>query len=359
MTKQQLLDRVFDPKLRLFLSADLVGSTAFKSALRSQPAAGGPIRLEDKAPFWLKPISRFFIDIEKWFMHEWLLASDKNEIKFDPGPAPETWKTLGDEILFVKDLTDPYQGWLAVAAMMRALKKFRERGRNSGIDLVAQGAAWLAGFPISNSEIAFSAMPQQNEGEIDPHISSLLLNYRRLLRYYEAKEADPLAANPILRDFVGPSIDCGFRLANKSTPERFMLSAELTWLLGKTESHHKSPFSKFPLRYGGLKSMRGVIAGRPYPVYWLETMMGDDFATAEDELLNPHGARNWDLVTKHAGYFIDREKSLHHPHVAGNSAGFNQMPEHLKLAVRQLRDTFIRENDLFESGQRDLATRKP
>src|SRR5690348_15681874 len=103
------LPTFLQPKLRLFLSVDLVGSTA------SKQRPNFPIREPGKlwadggmAPPWLSPIANFFGAFQEAFVREWRIF--KNDVaprlEIDARIDPSFWKANGDELIFVKELHD-------------------------------------------------------------------------------------------------------------------------------------------------------------------------------------------------------------------------------------------------------------
>lgn len=91
--------------LRLFLSVDLVGSTAFKQSHQTA------FKAEDKSPLnisepWFGPIAQFYREIERLFAREWQTYVDvlSKRVGWPTGPAPQLWKSAGDELLYVKEL---------------------------------------------------------------------------------------------------------------------------------------------------------------------------------------------------------------------------------------------------------------
>ena len=60
----------------------------------------------------------------------------------------------------------------------------------------------------------------------------------------------------ITRDFVGPSIDTGFRLSDWARPRRLILSADLAFLLTSSYATSDEPL---PLHFSGAQKLRGVV----------------------------------------------------------------------------------------------------
>lgn len=154
--------------LRLFLSADLAGSTAFKQA--SKP--------EEWQQFF-----RGFYEQLPTYVADYIRSSGAKDLPL--------WKTLGDEIVFSTELSASADVLPCVAAFRSAVAAYRREIRESpGLDLKCAG--WTAGFPVGNLRV-----PLAGGGE----------------------------------DYIGPGMDIGFRLVKEAPPRRMHLSVELAYLL--------------------------------------------------------------------------------------------------------------------------------
>lgn len=201
----------FRSSLRLFLSADISGSTAFKHT------SSGPQN-------WQKFFQQFFKYVPTHVASK-LVSS---ELNLTP------WKSVGDEIVFTSELTHFRHVKTLVESFRKAVADYRrsttevELGR---LDIKITG--WTAGFPVGN----------------------MLLN--------------PLSEAPTAVDFIGPSMDIGFRLVKYSNPRRMYISVELAWLLSHPEN---SASGKNPLRlyFDGLIPLKGVGKEGLYPGIWMD-----------------------------------------------------------------------------------------
>ncbi|GAV19678.1 hypothetical protein MMIC_P0629 [Mariprofundus micogutta] len=93
----------------------------------------------------------------------------------------------------------------------------------------------------------------------------------------------------MVRDFIGPSIDIGFRVASLSTPRKMMVSVDLALLVAKVRGA-TSPEDNPPmldLRYDGKKILKGVLDNKPYPMFWIDTMPDseEEISNQEAEIL--------------------------------------------------------------------------
>lgn len=268
------------PKLRLFLSADIVGSTAFKQ------------RTDGAASIWFGLVRAFYPLAEQAFAREWGLAKQRYPTSSEQtalfgSDAPELWKTVGDEVLFTKCISHPAQAlmcmnvWLRVLAELRTyLQKPTHKG---GLDV--KSSAWIADFPVRNREFF---LPRHGTDPVTSDFDELDYLNDTWAQEHEAGK------NHRARDFIGQSIDTGFRLAGSATPRQMILSVELAHMLslecqslGKASYYSGPiPLREFTFRYGGRQSMKGVMGGAPYPLVWLDVEPEKDIYRAEDALMN-------------------------------------------------------------------------
>lgn len=258
-------------KLRLFLSADIVGSTAFKQ------------RSDGKSASWFSMVSSFYRQAEaisrtQW---EWFSAKLKDEGREAMlGPHPELWKTVGDEVLFAKEVGDPSQAVLTMHVWMETLQELREMlQKKYDVLLDVKSTAWLADFPIRNREIVLGGDAASGEEDLDWSNDQLIQRY----------QSDPAG---LTRDYIGPSIDTGFRLGAAATPRQLAISIELAHLLSGEEclardKYKIGPWEMPPLlfRYDGGQPLKGVLDGASYPHIWIDTAPDRPINQAEDKLL--------------------------------------------------------------------------
>lgn len=119
----------FTSSLRLFLSVDIVGSTAFKQAARDRSAAkssdGGDI---PPAEPWFSPIAQFYRGMEQTFSREWKLCVERSTtVNWPTGEPPELWKSVGDELIYTKLLADHREALTTLNAWMKSVSSYRKR----------------------------------------------------------------------------------------------------------------------------------------------------------------------------------------------------------------------------------------
>ncbi|WGS85730.1 hypothetical protein [Methylomonas sp. UP202] len=281
----------FEPELRLFLSADIVGSTAFKQLTRR----GASARLDDnslpgKVPVesWVYAISGFFREFSTGFQRKWALI--KKDLPDDWAAVvkaePKFWKGRGDEILYSARLTDPREALALIRAWVETMheqrSKFQTRDDEAILDI--KGSAWIAGFPINNAFVCFENnfgdTPENSDIHDDPVISAFEL-------YRNKCDSN---GHQIVVDYIGPSIDTGFRIATLATPRKFIISVDLAYLVAYAALDIKSTYQggvrKPEIYFDGRVSLKGVTGGCAYPCFWLDAGKGDRLNEHEDKLSN-------------------------------------------------------------------------
>lgn len=153
------------PRLRLFLSADIVGSTALKQT-RARPA--GSSEDSTKGPVWFSTIQGFYFEAAQAFLSEW--ADRKGESAHPAelyGEEPSFWKSVGDEVLFTKVLGDHRQLATTLSCWFKAVERIRNflKSENSSLDVKC--TAWLAGFPYWNREVVIGRYPSVDERRVE------------------------------------------------------------------------------------------------------------------------------------------------------------------------------------------------
>lgn len=242
--EKQDLERLVRPKLKLFLSVDVVGSTAFKQA---QPhfsrqrlsSSGGPSN-------WLMFLSSFYKEFGNRLR---LQLGQRLEVAGISEPAqvdakvgtPHLWKALGDELVFVLELKLESHLPIILDAFRHAINEEIDnvKAGEHPLPISLKGSAWVAGFPVCNAEIPMIADPQDGDKN------------GRVVDY----------------DYAGPSMDIGFRISKFASPHRLVVSAEVAYLLTKPNSggeiiHH--------LHLEDPVELKGVLGGDEYPLFWID-----------------------------------------------------------------------------------------
>jgi class 3 adenylate cyclase len=216
-------------RLVMFLSADVVGSTAFKS---SAVGVGGQA-------LWLEAFETLFRELPLIFIGK--LA----EYFFDEDDVPQggVWKVMGDEVVFAVLPQNLRHAHRVAAAFCDAVASYDARiaGR---WPLRIRGCCWGAEIGQRNRAIEIPEMLGGSENR--PYL-----------------------------DFLGPDIDIGFRLSGHSRPGELILSPNLAEAFAALEDQRG-------LRYHfvGEAPLKGVCGGQPFPLV-LVSLEGIGAPTAE------------------------------------------------------------------------------
>lgn len=222
-------------KYRIFASVDLVGSTAFKSTKSST-----------RDP-WAKLFREFFEDFPVVLQDE---HAKLGAAAYGPNDPMLPWKFAGDEILLQSELTRHEQVAFHLAAFKLALNRYEETLRTKQLPLLLKGTVWGAGFPCRNVEVR-----TRNH-----------------------------AKDPLTLDFLGESIDFGFRIARFASPRRIPISPDIGYFLVRCLPRVKEQTGQICLFVGEPESLKGIRHDRPQPMIWLDRW--DGRTTAEDKILN-------------------------------------------------------------------------
>lgn len=297
------------PTLRIFVSVDIVGSTNFKQLIAAKvPEDSKPLGNEGAhhpGKKWLDPILQFYDQMAARFAHEWLVLADaaKTEFHWPAGTAPSLWKAVGDELIFSKTLGAHQEAYVCVAAMLKTVQSFRStiKAHSSGLDLKC--AAWIAGFPVNNAEVVLSSTVADPARYDDGDFI-----YANLSRLRDTR--DDASA---IRDYIGPSIDTGFRVASLASPRRFVLTVDLALMLSAVSSATPATaksITPFAYYYHGRESLKGVTNGVPYPVFWIDAADSSPLKDIEDRLegLSPVDASS---VKEYCERYIEKQVGTH------------------------------------------------
>lgn len=270
-------------KLRLFTSADLVGSTAYKASKTDSR--------------WAPTFKEFFSEFPS------ALANAYNELpeKFPTPPSRlQSWKFSGDEILSWVQLNSSTHVPSHLWAFKKAVNEFPGMWKFKELPLKLKATAWLAGFPVTNTEIRIAA------GE---HGSAPFL------------------------DFIGPSMDLGFRIAKYTTVRQFVISADLALMLLDASDHLETDRKLFQLHLHGLEPLKGVIDNEPYPIFWID--MRDGAPLLEETLLGVRRDFRADDIKEYLRSFIDGTPKLRRPFIENDQLARYSAPDKELEELRQ------------------------
>lgn len=329
-------------KLKMFVSLDIVGSTAFKNERTPVDHADGD--------HWTRPFLSFYrMSAERMATHwdavvdQMKAVRDGNE-HFAFGCSPSFWKGAGDEVLFSKTIESPLDALATVQTMLLLMTSHREnfqsKTRTARLDI--KGTAWLAGFPLNNSEIVLG-----EDGSLDASTGDDVLdNFRMLAALENSKERHDYHA-----DFIGPSVDLGFRLRDHASARRLMISADLVWLLCRANKKcspdqvQRCQLLQVPrINYGNGASLKGVLDSDPYPLFWIEASPATALDVAEETLLGridiPGRPNHVELLRTYCDTFLDNSHPLRmRPYIANCfDTDISQTTDERKERLRKLQE---------------------
>ncbi len=202
-------------ELILFMSADVVGSTAFKTKAVDEHGRAA----------WLEAFETLFRELPLIFIGK--MAAHF----FDADDLPESgvWKVMGDEVLFVALPTSLDDAQRVTAAFCEAVHDYDQRIHQRW-PLRIRGCCWGAQIGDRNRKIEIPEMFGGTDGR--PYL-----------------------------DFLGPDIDLGFRLSSHSGPGETIVSPNLVESFAGADEQRGLRF-----HYLGEKALKGVCGGQPFPL---------------------------------------------------------------------------------------------
>ena len=224
------------PKHLLFISIDIIDSTELKTESQKR---------KDKKSVWAKKLTNFLPYAPVLLVDNFNKALKQcPKIKNCPSqclienaknsPQIDVWKYIGDEVVLTSELKCLTHAYLLIKALQETLTTLNDekaQAKKSGKTIIVKfkSTAWVAGFPMQNIEILLPG----NQGEI--------------------------------KDYIGPSVDLGFRLSKHATERKIILSSSLVYLLVKGAFDLEK---QFPIYSGGNIPLKGVENGH-HPLFWV------------------------------------------------------------------------------------------
>ena len=197
------------PQLYLFLSVDVIGSTALKYSKDSP--------IDD----WYSVFTDFYISFPDEFRTHLEAEYEYKRLKYSRDNLV-VWKYAGDEILFYAEITQNDE----ISCILSAFKQTLEDWYPSDEKLDVKGCVWIGQFPFVDRKIE----KDKNEKF----------------------------------DFLGPSIDCGFRLGKYSSKDEIAISVEVADQIISTTSLQSSVY------YLKSENLKGVLGDKKYPIFVLK-----------------------------------------------------------------------------------------
>ncbi len=233
-----------DYRVRLFLSVDLTGSTAFKAK---------------KSSFdWLKEFQKFYASFPDLYSTNYeRICSDINGlVNAEKLNTPKVWKTIGDEILFVNRVNSIIQLGAYITAFADTLKEYGSSVQAHNLN--TKGNGWVAAFPSPNCSIGIGGR------DVDDPIAGV---DDLPTEEFEAN----VDAHPRRYEFLGKGIDGGFRISQNSSIDTFTISPALALLLSKARTNPDATKFEAKFRFHEPQSLKGVLNGQRYPIVSIDT----------------------------------------------------------------------------------------
>lgn len=253
------------PQTRLFFSVDLVGSTAYKQTEHR----------------WQPKFLSFYREFPQCLADS-LREQKDNRHDGASIPKPVFWKAVGDELLYVCPVRNVAQVKIAVDAWLDAQAKYEENTLKKEKLQKTKGAVFAATFPGPDCMVA---IPRDPGDQADSDRSVIELNDAAVKKLAASNK---MADDEYLLDFLGPSIDTGFRVIAQSTDRYFTMSLEVAWAYSEstrvTESENKHRVVEFLCE----RQLKGVWGNRPYPIFVIDRMADDRVNIALKNMYNSH-----------------------------------------------------------------------
>lgn len=338
----------YHPKQRLFVSIDAIGSTALKTE-RLKDKDGGDVI------YWASPLLDFLPEVSIIFLNKFIESVKYCPTKQCPHkctnsgsekwPHIKPWKYVGDEVVLSSELRCRHQPHLLVNAALETLKELNKRsktkenrskpkasknGENTHrTPLSFKGTAWTAGFPTANIEVD---LPGENE--------------------------------EVVRDYLGPSIDLGFRLSKMANKNKLVISTSLAYFLNDVNI---ARLKTLKIYTGGGVELKGVKNGW-HAFFWIPTIDAENdlaealtFAPAKDQLdgfFESYFGHDKPFIV-HEGTFEDSYRSKYTRSIKKqkslNYSPFNKIKDHDITPQENHEKEF---NQLMEETEKGISTSK-
>lgn len=280
--KSRAVDSAFDPEafeLRLFLSVDIVGSTALKhrrnhhelhelyrSATDVIDSMGSaPLSADQRGSFdaallrslggrdldWARIVERCFSEFHARLQQELAGAWRNGQDRARQGVAlrdyeRHPWKAIGDELVYSVRVDSVAHAHQLLTAFLRAVRAEDAKwSHDTQPEIRLKAAGWIAGFPVNNRKVQLPML------HAHPGVAG----------------ARVAGASPWPKmDYLGPDIDIGFRIGKCTWAGMCVVSLALAEFLASDDAVAQ----KVLLLHVGWESLKGVWGDQPYPVVWAE-----------------------------------------------------------------------------------------
>lgn len=220
----------------LFISFDLVNSTAFKVT----------------TPQW-PPLFNNFFDFCQIITRNYF-------------PKSQTWKMIGDEILFYLPIEESEELIEAPAKVYSLLQKsiaHLEKECKKRSTLSVKATLWA------------SEVRELRHSKFESSGANYLLKSHN--------------GGKLTLDFLGPDIDAGFRISSYALHGKLVIGAQLACYITTTLQNRGETEALHNLRIVSLEKLRGVWQGRHYPIIWYSEQWNscDELFYYDEEFTSP------------------------------------------------------------------------
>lgn len=244
----------YESKSKLFVSCDLVGSTQYKQTHQH----------------WQKVFLSFYREFPQCVAranvaHSAQVGNSRLEFRL--------WKAVGDELIFEVHVRSEEEVGLAIRIWLAAMREWEQQSLADS-KLALKGGAFIATFPGPDSE---STIPKNPMSE-DSDDSVVLLNDSAL--------RGKRAPTKFHYDYFGPSVDTGFRIFGLSSRRHFTLSVEAAMAVASAAHSASATKEAESIHHvadvilHGTHVLKGVWAGREYPVFAIDRDFDEDVNVA-------------------------------------------------------------------------------
>lgn len=149
---------------------------------------------------------------------------------------------------------------------------------------------------------------QTKQGRIEDYYreSGKLLN-----EHYKKPSKSRLAI-----DYIGPSIDTGFRLSGYASGRKFICSVDVAYLISMTQVDGE--VDRIDFYYDGSASLKGVLGGSNYPIFWVDMSSGESLARKEDKLKTQSACASQDVKEYCEAFYIEHRQFTFRPFIEGD-----------------------------------------
>lgn len=267
-------------EFRAFLSVDIDNSSALK-----QPHTKS----------WYRIFYLFFNDFRESFLKKY---SNKEVEK------PTVWKNLGDEIIFQVELNE-------YDHIRNHIKNFFDSIREFNTKMSCKGTIWLAEFPVYNMRIDTQ-------------------------KHFNANKTEDDHDNSPTYDYIGKSMDAGFRLSKFATHEKLVLSVEVMFMFACVMNRDVLPSSQdWCIRINSTEILKGVYGDAPYPIFWIDNRNSfpDSSAKSDQEKIEDAIFKHdisFKKITDYCYQYIKSHNSMCVPFMKGNPKNAESPQEYEK-----------------------------